>query len=211
MCLTARARPAAARSSNTGSRRIPLRPLRECRRRRDSGGQGECDEFAMAARARTRRSESRAIPTIRAAFPAVRAEARRGRRGVRGGHRFRKRHRGFDSRARRFCNLVGFKPTYGRVSRYGLIAFASSLDQIGPLARTVEDAALAYDAMGGYDPMDATSIDRPLERPPGRCATIERLARRHRPRVRNAGTRSRPRRALSYRVRPARTPRRGAG
>ena len=62
-----------------------------------------------------------------------------------------------------FCNLVGFKPTYGRVSRYGLIAFASSLDQIGPLTRTVEDAALAYDAMGGYDPMDSTSIDRPLE------------------------------------------------
>ena len=62
-----------------------------------------------------------------------------------------------------FCNLVGFKPTYGRVSRYGLIAFASSLDQIGPFARTVEDAALAYDAMGGHDPMDSTSIDRPLE------------------------------------------------
>jgi aspartyl-tRNA(Asn)/glutamyl-tRNA(Gln) amidotransferase subunit A len=62
-----------------------------------------------------------------------------------------------------FCNLVGFKPTYGRVSRYGLIAFASSLDQIGPLTRTVEDSALAYDAMGGYDPMDSTSIDRPLE------------------------------------------------
>ncbi len=62
-----------------------------------------------------------------------------------------------------FCNLVGFKPTYGRVSRYGLIAFASSLDQIGPFARTVEDAALAYDAMGGHDAMDSTSIDRPLE------------------------------------------------
>ncbi len=62
-----------------------------------------------------------------------------------------------------FCNLVGFKPTYGRISRYGLIAFASSLDQIGPLTRTVEDAALAYDVMAGKDPMDATSIDRAVE------------------------------------------------
>jgi aspartyl-tRNA(Asn)/glutamyl-tRNA(Gln) amidotransferase subunit A len=70
-----------------------------------------------------------------------------------------------------FCNLVGFKPTYGRVSRYGLIAFASSLDQIGPLTRTVEDAALAYDAMGGHDPMDSTSIDRPLETTAGHLRT----------------------------------------
>jgi len=62
-----------------------------------------------------------------------------------------------------FCGLVGFKPTYGRVSRYGLIAFASSLDQIGPLTRTVEDAALAYEALAGHDPRDATSIDRAVE------------------------------------------------
>ncbi|MBC5811120.1 MAG: Asp-tRNA(Asn)/Glu-tRNA(Gln) amidotransferase subunit GatA [Candidatus Eremiobacteraeota bacterium] len=62
-----------------------------------------------------------------------------------------------------FCNVVGMKPTYGRVSRYGLIAFASSLDQIGPIAANVDDAALVYDIMAGRDPFDATSSARPVE------------------------------------------------
>jgi len=57
-----------------------------------------------------------------------------------------------------FCGVTGFKPSYGRVSRYGMIAFASSLDQGGPIARSAADAALMMDAMAGFDPLDATSV-----------------------------------------------------
>ena len=64
---------------------------------------------------------------------------------------------------------VGVKPTYGGVSRYGAIAMASSLDQIGPVSRTVLDSALLQQVIGGHDPRDSTSLPDPLERPRGRC------------------------------------------
>ncbi|MDP3533426.1 MAG: Asp-tRNA(Asn)/Glu-tRNA(Gln) amidotransferase subunit GatA [Alphaproteobacteria bacterium] len=61
-----------------------------------------------------------------------------------------------------FCGLVGLLPTYGRCSRYGMVAFASSLDQAGPLTKTVEDAALLFQGIAGFDPKDSTSADVPL-------------------------------------------------
>ena len=69
------------------------------------------------------------------------------------------------------CGITGMKPTYGRVSRYGLVAFASSLDQIGPLGQTAEDCALLLQVLAGYDPHDSTSIDRPV---PDYAETVRR-------------------------------------
>ncbi len=73
-----------------------------------------------------------------------------------------------------FCGVVGLKPTYGRVSRYGLIAFASSLDHIGPLAKTVKDAALVLRTIAGRDPMDSTSAEVPV---PDYVAELEKPVR----------------------------------
>ncbi len=73
-----------------------------------------------------------------------------------------------------FCGVVGIKPTYGRVSRYGLVAFASSLDQVGALGRTVRDAATLLEVLSGHDPRDATSVNRPV---PPLTAACERGVR----------------------------------
>ncbi len=73
-----------------------------------------------------------------------------------------------------FCGVVGLMPTYGRVSRYGLIAFASSLDHIGPLTRTVKDAAIVLGAIAGRDPMDSTSAEVPV---PDYVSQLERPVR----------------------------------
>src|SRR5262245_8232937 len=61
-----------------------------------------------------------------------------------------------------FCGVVGLRPTYGRVSRYGVIAYASSLDQVGPIARDVADVALVLEAIAGHDPADSTASPRPV-------------------------------------------------
>ena len=105
---------------------------------------------------------------------------------------------------------VGVKPTYGGVSRYGLIALASSLDQAGPVTRSVLDAALLHEVIAGHDPCDSTSIDRPV--PPvveaARRADVAGPAHRRRTRARRGGLPARRQRAVRRVPRPARGRRR---
>ena len=131
-------------------------------------------------RATTGRSKTpgAAKVTTRPWCPAVRPADRRARwRPISvWGQRGRTRAVLFASRLQ-LAGLVGLKPTYGRCSRWGIVAFASSLDQAGPLTRTVEDAALMLQSMAGHDPKDSTSIDRAGSRlsccTDGCCSRIE--------------------------------------
>ena len=126
-------------------------------------GKLNCDEFAMGSS-----NENSAYGVVRNPVAprsrAGRLERRLGggsRGGVGRGYAW-DGHRGVDSAAGVVLRCGGCLPTYGRVSRYGLIAFASSLDRIGPFARTVEDAATVLGVIAGHDPLDATSSRQPV-------------------------------------------------
>jgi aspartyl-tRNA(Asn)/glutamyl-tRNA(Gln) amidotransferase subunit A len=127
-------------------------------------GKLNCDEFAMGSA-----NENSAFGPVKNPWNPARAgrllgRQRRRRGRAPGAGRHRHRHRRLHPPAGQLCGITGIKPTYGRASRYGMIAFASSLDQAGPMARSAEDCALLLSAMCGPDlDRDSTSLDVPAE------------------------------------------------
>jgi aspartyl-tRNA(Asn)/glutamyl-tRNA(Gln) amidotransferase subunit A len=137
------------------------------RKLRDAGavfvGKANCDEFAMGSSNENSAYGPARNPWQRDRVPggssggsavAVAARQALGALGTDTGGSIRQ--------PASLTGIVGLKPTYGRVSRYGVIAYASSLDQVGPMARTVEDCALLLEAIAGHDPLDSTSVPRPV-------------------------------------------------
>ena len=173
-----RRRPPAGRASWRDGGRPTTPPWSTALRRAGAVGLGKTnmDEFAMGSS-----TENSAFgPTRNPRDTGQGARRQQRRLGRRGGGRASPRSRlGSDTggsirQPAALCGVVGMKPTYGRVSRYGLVAFASSLDQIGPFAATVEDAALLYDVLAGHDPLDSTSLPSAPEPTLPRCTTGSR-------------------------------------
>ena len=134
--------------------------------------------------ARTRATGRRATPGIPSAFPAARRAARppRSPAGSRPG-RSAPTPAARSSSPAALCGLVGLRPTYGTVSRYGIVAFASSLDQVGPLTKTVRDCARLCSVIAGRDPRDSTTVELPepvelpeARGPPGACGSASRAS-----------------------------------
>jgi aspartyl-tRNA(Asn)/glutamyl-tRNA(Gln) amidotransferase subunit A len=124
-------------------------------------GKMNCDEFAMGSSNENSAYHPVRNPRDLSRVPGgiVRRIGGGGGGGHGGGRRWDRIRAGSIRQPASFCGVVGLMPTYGRVSRYGLIAFASSLDHIGPLTKTVKDAAIVLRTIAGRDPMDSTSAD----------------------------------------------------